>query len=377
MNQNRIPPRLSEVPVIEERRKPDGTMDPAGEAGWFLMREREDRGLSIEQVSETIGIHPYHVEAIELGNMTNMPSRVEALEMIAAYADFLGFEPEPLLQHYVQFLPAPELAPRRHPANPAPLTSAKILTFGKFIKLPPINIKLPSMAKMPKMPSMKNMPKLPDFPSGNGGIVASVLAAFIAFSAVTWTLVPGQAPQGADPQVAGVEQVDPMPTASTGAEEAEVVVKEQPMDGDASATVNANEPVIAPPPALDEDVLGAFIQENVAGVGEAAEEKQVASVETPARSYGSKEESVRLVLKANRSNIWLLIEDKMGNRIATQMLNKGDEFRVPNKPGLVATVQDGGAITFMIDGVEKGVLGQPGSVLAAESLDIKKLEERG
>jgi cytoskeleton protein RodZ len=113
MNENRIPPHIPDVYVGGARPKPDGILDPAGEAGWFLMREREDRGLTLEQTSELIGIHPYHLEAIELGNMTNMPSRAEALEMIAAYATYLGFEPEPLLQHYVSFLPAPQVAPRR------------------------------------------------------------------------------------------------------------------------------------------------------------------------------------------------------------------------------------------------------------------------
>jgi cytoskeleton protein RodZ len=378
MNQNRIPPHLTDVPALDERRKPDGGMNPAGEAGWFLMREREDRGMTIEQASEIVGIHPYHIEAIELGNMVNMPSRVEALEMIAAYADYLGFEPEPLLQHYVSFLPAPEMAPRRHPANPQPMTSAKVLSFGKFVKLPPINIKLPSLAKMPKMPNIKHMPKLPDFTSGNGGIVASVLAAFIASSAVTWTLVPSEAPSQQQEQVAdNAEPSDPMPTASTGSEEAQIVIKDQAMDGDPAATAEAtNPPVVAPPPELGEDVLGAFIQENVAGVTEENGQNQVAAVEIPTRTYGSPDKSVRLVLKANRSNIWLLIEDGHGNRVATQMMNKGDVFRVPNKPGLVATVQDGGAISYIIDGEEKGVLGQPGAVLAAESLDIKKLQDR-
>jgi cytoskeleton protein RodZ len=377
MNQNRIPPRLTEVPVVEARQKPDGTQDPAGEAGWFLMREREDRALTIEQVSEIVGIHPYHIEAIELGNMTNMPSRAEALEMIGAYAGYLGFEPEPLLQHYVTFIPAPEIAPRRHPANPAPMTSAKVLTFGKFVKLPPLNMKLPSLAQMPKLPRMKNMPKLPDFPSGNGGIVASVAAAFIAFSAVTWTLIPSQAPQETE-QVALVEGADPMPTASTGEEQADVKLTETPLDADPQAAVAASEPAVtAEPPMVDEDVLGAFIKDNVAGVNEVPEEKQVTAVEMPSRSFGSKDKDVRLVLQAKRDNIWLLIEDRQGNRIATQMMNKDDIFRVPNTPGLVATVQDGGAISFMIDGVEKGILGQPGSVLAAESLDIKTLEDRG
>jgi cytoskeleton protein RodZ len=367
MNENRIPPRIPELNIDGPRQKPDGIMDPAGEAGWFLMREREDRELSLEQASEIVGIHPYHLEAIELGNMTNMPSRVEALEMISAYAAYLGFEPEPLLQHYVSFLPAPQVAPRRHPANPPLLSSAKILSFGKFVKLPPINIKLPSMA---------NMPKLPNMPQGNGGIVASVVAAFMLFSGVTWMLVPSSQTATDAPQIATVEEADPMPTASTGVEDATVKIIEQPMDGDTVATVEPSEPlVVAQPPVLEEDVLGAFIQQNVAGAAETPSKEQVAAVRSEGRTFGSPDAKVRLILKANR-NIWLLIEDNRGNRVATQLLNKGDQFRVPNNPGLAATVQDGGAITYIIDGVEKGVLGQPGAVLAAESLDIKKLENK-
>jgi cytoskeleton protein RodZ len=365
MNENRIRPRMSELNINNPRQKPDGMMDPAGEAGWFLMREREDRGLSLDDASEIVGIHPYHLEAIELGNMTNMPSRAEALEMISAYAAHLGFEPEPLLQHYVSFLPAPQVAPRRHPANPSPLSSAKILTFGKFVKLPPINIKLPSMSNIAKLPQ------------GNGGVVASVLAAFLIFSGATWMLVPSSESPTDAPQIAAAEDADPMPTASTGAEDATVKISETPMDGDPIATVEPSQPaVVAQDPVLTEDVLGAFIQENVAGVKDTLAPQQVATALTQGRIFGSPDAKVRLVLKANR-NIWLLIEDSRGNRVATQLLNKGDQFRVPNNPGLAATVQDGGAITYVIDGVEKGMLGQPGAVLAAESLDIKKLESKG
>ncbi len=364
MNENRIPPRMSELNINNPRQKPDGMMDPAGEAGWFLMREREDRGMSLDDASEIVGIHPYHLEAIELGNMTNMPSRAEALEMISAYAAYLGFEPEPLLQHYVSFLPAPQVAPRRHPANPSPLSSAKILTFGKFVKLPAINIKLPSIANMPKLPQ------------GNGGVVASVLAAFLIFSGATWMLVPSSQSPTEAPQIATAEDADPMPTASTGVEDATVKVSETPMDSDPIATVEPSQPpVVAQDPILNEDVLGAFIQQNVAGVTEAPAPQQVATAQIQGRIFGSPDTKVRLILKANR-NIWLLIEDSRGNRVATQLLNKGDEFRVPNSPGLAATVQDGGAITYVIDGVEKGMLGQPGAVLAAESLDIKKLEAK-
>jgi cytoskeleton protein RodZ len=59
------------------------------------------------------------------------------------------------------------------------------------------------------------------------------------------------------------------------------------------------------------------------------------------------------------------------------MLNAGDSYRVPDRAGLVAIAQDGGALTFMIDGVDKGVLGTPGALLAAEPLDVRKLEAKG
>lgn len=348
------------------RMRPDGARDPAGEAGWFLQQERESRGLNLEQAGEETGIHPYHLEAIEYGDMTRMPTRTDALEMIAAYADYLGFEPEPLLEHYISFLPQPEIAPRRHPANPAPLSSAKVLSFGKFVKLPSISVRLPNF---------------PHLPGGSGGIVTSVIAAFLLFSGLAWMFVPpAPYPMPAE-QVAEVVATDPMPTASTGAETAEIKVTETPIVTPPADPANAaGQPMELP--QIDPDIMGAFIQKNLEG---GSDDPAVAPIELPppfdvddqgARIYGAAADQSRVVLKATRS-IWLLIEDGRGNRIATQLLNKDDIYRVPNTPGLVATVQDGGAIKYTIDGIEKGVLGEPGSVLAAEPLDVKKLEARG
>lgn len=357
-------PREPQLPHLDgtpaSREKPNGMADPAGEAGWFLQRERESRGLSLQQAGDHVGIHPYHIEAIELGDMTHMPSRAEALEMIAAYADFLGFEPEPLLHHYLSFLPAPEVAPRRHPAHPAPLSSAKILQFGKFVKLPAINFRLPTM------------------PGGNNGIVASVVGAFVAFSALAWTMMPSSQTAPTSDPVAQATDADPMPTASTGQDDADIKITDAPMEDQQLATVDDAQPATEDAsPGLDPDVMGAFIQENVAGAGDVtpiAEPPQVASAE--GRVFGSPEGDVRITLKAMRP-IWLLIEDDKGNRVATQPMNKGDVYRVPNRPGLVATVQDGGALRYLIDGVEKGVLGKPGAVLAAEPLDVDKLQSKG
>src|SRR6478672_2082037 len=98
-------PRQEAVHHIEIRDKPDGETDPLGEAGWYLEHERLMRGLSLEDAAEGCAIHPYHLEAIEYGDMTCLPERAEALGMIGVYTAYLGFDPEPLVQHFARFMP--------------------------------------------------------------------------------------------------------------------------------------------------------------------------------------------------------------------------------------------------------------------------------
>jgi cytoskeleton protein RodZ len=375
------------------RAKPDGAADPAGEVGWYLAQERLHRGLDLQQAAEQTGIHPYHIFAIEHGEMTHMPPRLEALEMVAGYATFLGFDPEPLLQHYVTFLPAPQLAPKAHPADPAPMTSAKVLMFGKYIpKLKPIDIK-----------SLK-LPNLTNYPGGQTGIVASIAGAFMLFAGTVWLITGQSGQQRAEPieialnDPAPVVAGDPMPTATTGTQAAAVTVSESPLAGASVATaapVNAIEPpqAIAPPvsltqavPAGQTDDLGAFIQQTLnaqdAGTSEttqsvsAAPPAAVTATAATGSSYGSTDLQARLVLKA-KDRVWVRIEDEQGRVLMTQELKKDDVYRVPDQPGLTVIAKDGGLLSYIIDGKEIGLLGEPGKILANEKLDIKALQARG
>ncbi len=352
------------------RAKPDGDADPAGEAGWFLQREREKRGETLEYAGEVTGIHPYHIEAIEFGDMTRMPRRLEALEMISAYAQYLGFDPEPLVMHYVQFLPKPTIAPRaHHPANPAPLSSAKILSFGKMPRLNGANF------------NFKNIP------GGAGGLVASVAGAVFLFAGASWMMMPSSEIAQKVPQVA--MSADPMPTASTGPETADVKITEEKMPDDqvASAETGAANDNNDYTDQTNTDLggLGAFIAEQVpdsqkpADAGKAAKPAEnVAAIddvkETPdGRVFGAKNEQARLVLKA-KAPVWVRVEDAQGNVVMTQMLMKGDTYQVPNREGLVVIARDGGLLSYVIDGKEKGILGTPGEILVGRSLNISSFE---
>ncbi len=370
-------PRHEPQMFSDPRRKPAGQKDPAAEVGFFLHRERETRGLSMEAASEATGIHPYHIEAIETGDLTRMPPRLEAMEMIAGYAQYLGFEPEPLIEHLLSFLPPPPITkPKFHPARPPILSSAKVLTFGKMPKIPSLHINL---AK---------------FPGGTSGVVTSVAAAFMLFVGAHWMLSGGNPVATPTEQVAVAEPkiqqpaADAMPTASTNA--ADVKVTDQPMPDSGKVATAA--------PSEDPDAMGNFIQDQVQPAAQAIKGKPgklaskkiqdrmkvedsiktaataPASIPQPSdgRVYGAENKDAHIILKAT-APVWLRIEDAQGNAVMTQMLNTGDTYRVPNRDGLIALSRDGGRLAYIIDGQEKGVLGPPGKILVSEKLDLAAL----
>ena len=353
--------------VGHPREKPDGMIDPAGEAGWYLQRERENRAETLEDASAATGIHPYHIEAIEYGDMTHMPGRIDALEMIGTYAQYLGFDPEPLVEHYAHFLPAPPLAPKaNHPANPAPLTSAKVLIFSRLAQMPKFNFRLNTV------------------PGGAGGLVASIAGAVFLFAGVSYMMMPGAHDPLAAPEKVAVapstgpeSPADPMPTASTDDQAADITVGEEAMPDDQKLA--EGEPAADDLAGTNLDGISSLIQEQV------PESKQAATgldglisatdmaLTHDGREFGAGNGESRLTLKA-KAPVWVRIEDSKGNVVMTQMLMKGDTYRVPNREGLVVIARDGGLLSYMIDGKEKGILGTPGEILVGRSLDMKAFE---
>ena len=154
------------------RPKPDGEIDPAGEVGWFLQRERERRRERLHDAGRASGVHPHHLDALEAGDLTRLPPRRDTLRMLEAYALHLGFDPEPLLKHYAQFLPQQSrTTTRRMPGTARPFGSAEIIAF-------PL------------------LHRLIDATKGNGGIVASICGAAFLFAAASWVLSPSSSAPG-------------------------------------------------------------------------------------------------------------------------------------------------------------------------------------
>jgi cytoskeleton protein RodZ len=351
------------------RQKPDGNIDPAGEAGWFLQRERERRGEPLDLAAERCHIHVHHLEAIEAGDLTRLPARADALRMIGAYGAYLGFDPQPLVLHYAQFLPKANGRAAASRAAPKPLGSATIISFP--------------LAKCLRALS-----------SGSGGI-ASVVVALGLFGAAVWSLSQLDG-SGAVQQAAVQEpaaQKSYLPPIATEQSQAIADSARRKVDADALFERAAETPV-ASITSLEESRLkdtadadkaadglpglGDFISSKISAVDEAALEPNRSSdpATGPGRVYGNQNADARLVLKAN-APVWVRIEDTQGNVVLTQTLLTGDSYRVPDRRDLVIIARDGGLLSVEIDGIAKGSLGTPGEILVGRPLDIDSLADKG
>ena len=95
---------------------------------------------------------------------------------------------------------------------------------------------------------------------------------------------------------------------------------------------------------------------------------EAASDEAP----GTANADSRLVLKA-KAPVWVRIEDRQGNVVLTKTFKTGDTYSVPNREGLIVIARDGGMLSYSIDGVDKGPLGEHGEILVGRSLDLSAL----
>jgi cytoskeleton protein RodZ len=232
---------------------------------------------------------------------------------------------------------------------------------------------------------------LRSFPGGAGGVIGSCFGAVLLFAAASWVMQPVPlTPAGDDmAETQGIEtEGDPMTTSSTGQNDTDVQVAEEPMpEADTQAEVKDETPQTGKDPMGEEDGLsgiGSFIEDGFqkpdsatssqSGIPASQPKKPAAAKGAEVTSTG--EPGARLVLRA-KAPVWVRIEDAQGNVVMTQMLRGGDTYSVPDRPGLVVIARDGGLLSYLIDGRERGILGTPGQILVGQPLDIPTLEKRG
>jgi len=69
-------------------------------AGAFLKNVREEKGLSLEQISDSTHIKTDHIHAIECGDLSALPARPYVSGFVKTYAEYLELEPAPIVARF-------------------------------------------------------------------------------------------------------------------------------------------------------------------------------------------------------------------------------------------------------------------------------------
>ena len=91
--------------------------------------------------------------------------------------------------------------------------------------------------------------------------------------------------------------------------------------------------------------------------------------------YGQNNVKPRVVLHA-RGDTRLTVRGADGTLYLNRDLKSGDSYQVPNIPGLSLATSDAGAVDVVVDGLDKGRVGQNQQILGHVSLEPQSLVDR-
>jgi cytoskeleton protein RodZ len=402
------------------RAKPDGDNDALGEVGWYLQRERVRRQETIIDIANKLNLDPVHLAALEHGDFAHLPLGTRVFDVLAIYADYLGYESAPLLAHFEDILRAhsrhfqtssqtPETIVwlgdfKQRARNFARLATspgmlgviiAVVVGLISLYALGPLDSGLQRQAAQQNivLPEGRNIvtSSVPKKVQGSAKAINRIPAPVQDLQKSARPLAPQAMKSVTTPKV----QTLPLPATVPDPPQIQVPdirIRERPL------TDNGKVPAALPQMARDRlalliarDIREAVksAPKRVVGTERAnqPQERKLQTVNTtePGKTdpsglathieYGSTAGDVRVVLKA-REQVWIRVEDNSGNILFTQTLGTGDIYRVPNKQGLMLDARNAGALDYTVDGSAKGTLGNSGEIVIGLPLDISKIATR-
>lgn len=287
--------------------------------GELLRAERERRGWSVVDVAKHLKIRRVQLEAIESGDFSELPRGAYAPGFVRSYAELMDLD-------------AAELS-RRFKEEAAGIDAPVELAF----------------------PTPINDSRLP----GSVLVALSLVLAVGAYGTWYYTTAADRAPV---PRVTAVPETlaARVPPPSPSASEA---LARPPVPAPAPVPV-VEAPAPTPAPAPQIAALPAPV---------AAPAPVSAPVSEPGapRVFGEASEG-RIVIRATADS-WTQVRDASGNILFSRILRAGETYNAPNRPGLVLSTGNAGALDVRVDGRAAPAIGRPGMVERAIALDPERL----
>jgi cytoskeleton protein RodZ len=289
--------------------------------GEILRAERERRGWSVADVAKHLKIRRVQLEAIETGDFSELPRGAYAPGFVRSYAELMDLD-------------AAELS-RRFKEEALGIDAPVELTF----------------------PTPINDSRLP----GSVLVALSLVLAVGAYGAWYYVTAADRAPVPrvtAVPETLAARVPPPSPSASEALARppspAAPVVEVAPMPAPAPTPQIAALPApVATPAPAPAPVAAPVSEPGLPRVfGEAAEG--------------------RIVIRATGDS-WTQVRDASGNIVFSRILRAGETYNAPNRPGLILSTGNAGALDVRVDGRAAPAIGRPGMVERAIALDPERL----
>ena len=290
-----------------------GPVSAAPNAGADLRAARERLGWPLEDASATLRIRRIYLDALEDGDLSQLPGNAFALGFLRSYATALGLDPEEMLRRFKA--EAAEVSRRTELAFPAPMPD-RGLPMGAVILL---------------------------------GLLLAV-GAYIG-----WYRLSGEGRLPAETANTIPERLSPLaqqalPPPSATPDAPQTLPSVSPVSAAAAPVV----PVPAPSPAVVPAVVAP-------------------AVVVPGAAPPVAPNQSRLVLRAS-ADAWVEVREKGGPVLLNKVLHAGETWPVPARPGLTLTTGNAPATDLLLDGVTTVSLGGSGAVRHDLPLDVDQIK---
>jgi cytoskeleton protein RodZ len=374
--------------------------------GHHLRLAREERGETLQDIAQLLRIRRVYLEALEKGDLSDVPGRAYALGFLRSYGDHLGFNGEAIVAEVKRTdEPLPE-NPTLQVREPLPESHRPplVLVGASLILAAVVYVGWSYWQERdgpPREVAALDRPASAGAEIAADGDDATPTAGGIADGATTapaehgaTTALPGEddelPPLPAVPEPPMPESVDALGALT------EITAAATTADGDAMVTAilegaeTALEPVRAAATAEGAQALaGADTTaeaaapapaEDVAPASEATEFDLLAVVAAQSggaalRTFGDEEATSRVVLVASEPS-WVQVKSASSDYVWTRTLEPGDAYFVPERADLALWTGNAGGLKVVVDGAPLAPLGETGQVrrdipLAADALSAQ------
>lgn len=374
----------STAPAAETTAEPAAT--PAADtAGSMLRKAREEKGLSLQDVSNAIHLRVSQIRALEEHDLKQLPGITYAVGFVRSYAKFLKLDSETLVLRFkaengAAGAPKPELH------FPEPIVEAK--TPGPMIV---------GVSTILAVVLLVVWAIFSDGGNDAAEVAADAVPPVETVVAASDTATSAEAtPAPASPDAADAPAADTSATTTAAADtpatvDAPKAIVTLPVEADAKDTAAKDTAVkadkaasatddVQPPPATTGTAVPA--EQATKSADDAKSETVKEDTAAKATADAATDEQIlvkqpkgRVMLVANESS-WVQVSDSSGRVVFKKVLKKGEKYYVPDQRGMSIVTSNAGGFDVYVDGGKVANLGRSGDIVRGVALDPQSLKQR-